>query len=108
MTEPGLFTLRLDVLLAILGMAAATYACRAGGYVVLRGRRPPRFVQAMLQHLPGCIFVAFILPGVVAQGPLHLAGAAAAVLCMALTRMLTLSIIVGVGTLWALVALLPA
>ena len=35
-------TLRLDVLLAILGMALATYLCRAGGYAVLRAVRLPR------------------------------------------------------------------
>ena len=55
-------TVRPDVLLAILVMALATFLCRAGGYAVLRVTRPPRFVQDMLGHLPGAIFVAFLAP----------------------------------------------
>lgn len=96
-------TLRWDVLLAILAMALATYAARAGGYAVLRAWRPPRFVEAMLVHLPGCIFVAFILPSVVAGGPWHLVAAVVAVAMMVFTRMLTLSLLAGVAVLWVLV-----
>jgi uncharacterized membrane protein len=98
-------SVRWDVLAAIIGMALATYAVRAGGYAVLRAWRPPRFVDAMLQHMPGCIFVAFVLPSVVAQGAWHVAAAAVAVLCMRLTRMLTLSILAAVGALWALTSI---
>ena len=55
-----------DVLLAILGMAAVSYACRAGGYAVLRSIRPPAFVDAMLRHLPGALFMAYVTPPLVA------------------------------------------
>jgi len=95
-------SLRWDVLLAILAMAVATYAARAGGYAVLRAWRPPRFVEAMLVHLPGCIFVAFILPSVAAGGPWHLLAAAVAVVMMVFTRMLTLSLLAGVAVLWVM------
>lgn len=95
-------TLRWDVLLAILGMALVTFAVRAGGYAVLRAWKPPRFAEAMLNHMPGCIFVAFILPSVALQGAWHIAAAAVAVLCMRLTRMLTVSIIASVAALWLL------
>ncbi len=98
-------SVRWDVLAAILGMALATYAVRAGGYAVLRAWRPPRFVDAMLAHMPGCIFVAFVLPSVVAAGAWHVAAAAVAVLCMRLTRMLTLSILAAVGVLWGVTSI---
>lgn len=93
-------TLRWDVLLAILCMALATYASRAGGYAVLRVWRPPRFVEAMLVHMPGCIFVAFILPALATGGWRYGAAAGVAILAMVLTRMLTLSIVLGVAALW--------
>lgn len=95
-------TLRWDVLLAILGMALVTFAVRAGGHAVLRAWKPPRFVEAMLNHMPGCIFMAFILPSVALQGAWHIAAAGVAVLCMRLTRMLTLSILAAVAALWLL------
>jgi uncharacterized membrane protein len=93
-------SLRPDVLLAIICMALATYAVRAGGYAVLRVWRPPRFVEAMLIHMPGCIFVSFILPSVAASGVWHMLAAAVAVVMMVFTRMLTLSLLAGVATLW--------
>ncbi len=37
--------MRADVLLAILGMALVSYACRAGGYAILRSFRPPEFIE---------------------------------------------------------------
>ena len=73
-------TLRLDVLLTILGMALATYLCRAGGYALFRALRPPRFVEATLQHLPGPIFVAYVAPALAMQGLKGFAAAALVVL----------------------------
>ena len=95
-------SLRLDVVLAILGMALATYLLRAGGYALLRATRPTPFVTAMLGHMPGCIFVAFILPSVATGGWRYAVAAAVAVLAMVLTRMLTLSIVLAVAALWLL------
>lgn len=93
-------SLRLDVVLAILGMAIATYICRAGGYAVLRAVRPPRFVQQMLQHLPGCIFVAFLTPAL-ARGGAETWLAAALTLAMQIAfRKLAISIAAGVAALW--------
>ncbi len=95
-------TLRWDVLAAILGMALASYICRAGGYAVLRVTRPPPFVQAMLQHLPGCIFVAFLAPVLANAGWAAWAAAAVVLLVQARLRKLAVSILAGVGTLWLL------
>ncbi len=98
-------TLRWDVLLAILGMALATYALRAGGYALLRATRPGPFVQAMLQHMPGCIFVAFALPPLVQGGPWHWLAAGVTVAAMAATRSYLVAIGAGVGVLWAITLL---
>lgn len=95
-------TLRLDVLLAILGMAAATYACRAGGYALFRALRPPRFVEVALQHLPGPIFVAYVAPALAAQGIKGFTAAAVVVAVQAGTRNLAAAIGAGVATMWLL------
>jgi uncharacterized membrane protein len=98
----GAVSLRWDVLAAILAMALASYLCRAGGYAVLRVVRPPPFVQAMLQHLPGAIFCAFLAPALAAGGWTHWVAGAAALLVQARLRFMALSILAGVATLWLL------
>ena len=95
-------TLRWDVLAAILGMALATYLCRAGGYALLRATRPPPFVERMLRHLPGCIFIAFLVPGLARAGPLAWVAAASVVAAQAAFGRLAISIFVGVGVMWLL------
>jgi len=93
-------TLRWDVLLAILGMALVTYACRAGGYAALRAVRPPPFVERLLQHLPGALFVAYVTPGLAAQGPAAWLGVAATVAAQLLTGNLGAAVVAGVAALW--------
>lgn len=101
-------TLRPDVLLAILGMALATFACRAGGYAVYRALRPPRFVEAVLRHLPGPLFCAFILPNLAAQGMAAFGAAVVVVAAQVLTRSLVAAIAAGVGSLALLRWIAPA
>ena len=93
-------TLRMDVLLAILGMALATYLCRAGGYALFRALRPPRAVEVALQHLPGPIFIAYIAPALAAQGAKGFAAAAVVVAVQAATRQLAVAIFAGVAAIW--------
>jgi uncharacterized membrane protein len=95
-------TLRPDVLAAILAMAVATFLCRAAGYAVLRVTRPPRFVQAMLNHLPGAIFMAFLAPALANGGWAAWAAAGATVAAQAAFGRIALSIGAGVLTLWLL------
>ena len=90
-------TLRLDVLLTILGMALATYLCRAGGYALFRAFRPPRFVEVALQHLPGPIFVAYVAPALAAQGAKGFLAAVAAGVALAAWS-------AGLGAPWPLLA----
>jgi uncharacterized membrane protein len=98
--------LRPDVLLAILGMAVVTYACRAGGYAILRSVRPPAFVDAMLRHLPGALFVAYVAPPLVGGGPAFWIGAVAGVAVQVATRNMGLAILAGVAAVWGAQALL--
>lgn len=95
-------TLRPDVLLAILGMALATYLCRAGGYALFRALRPPRFVEVTLQHLPGPIFIAYVAPALAMQGARGFAAAALVVAVQAATRNLAAAIGAGVAGMWLL------
>ncbi len=95
-------TLRLDVLAAILGMALATYLCRAGGYALFRAFRPPRFIEVALQHLPGPIFIAYIAPALAMQGARGFAAAAVVVATQAATRNLAAAIGAGVAAMWLL------
>jgi uncharacterized membrane protein len=55
--------------LAILAMAAVTYACRAGGFWLARRFKPTPFLEAWLEQLPGAVFAALVAPMVVAAGP---------------------------------------
>lgn len=98
-------TLRWDVLLAILGMALATYLLRAGGYAILRATKPPPVVHAMLNHLPGCIFVAFALPALAPWGWAGVCAGLATLGVMARTRSYLAAIGAGVAALWAASAL---
>lgn len=95
-------TLRPDVLAAILAMALETFLCRAGGYAVLRAVRPPRFVQNMLNHLPGAIFIAFLAPALAGGGWSAWAAAGATIAAQIAFRRIALSIGVGVLSLWLL------
>ncbi len=91
----------LLTLLAILGMAGATFAVRASGYLVLRRVQPGPFLRAFLGHLPGALFVAFAAPAVAQAGLAGLAGAIATLVVMALSRSTTFSLLAGVGAFWA-------
>lgn len=88
-------------LAAILGMAAASFAVRASGYLVLRRVQPGPFLRAFLSHLPGAIFIAFAAPAVARAGLAGLVGAAATLVVMAATRSATLALLAGVAAFWA-------
>jgi len=94
--------MRTDVLLAILGMAAVSYLCRAGGYAVLRATRPPPFLEAMLRHLPGPIFMAYVALALSRIGPVGVLGTAVVVLVQWRTGNLSASILAGIGAVWLL------
>lgn len=87
-------------LAAILGMALATFACRASGYLVLRRVQPGPFLRAFLGHLPGTLFVAFAAPAVVREGGAGFAGAAATLIVMRATGSTPAALFAGVAAFW--------
>ena len=97
--------IRFDVLAAILAMAVATYACRAGGYAILRAVRVPPFVQSMLANLPGPLFCAYVAPALAQWGPAGWAAGAAVMAVQLATRNMAASILSGVAAMAALQAL---
>lgn len=93
----GLFASGVGDYVAILGMVAATYACRAGGFLFMaRVRVTPRIERA-LKALPGSIVVATILPIAASSGAPALMGLAAAVAVMAATRVELVGVVTGLG-----------
>lgn len=87
--------IRPDVLAAILAMAVVTYACRAGGYAILRAVRAPRFVERMLQHLPGPLFCAYVAPSLAQWGTFGWIAAIAVVAAQYATGNLAAAILAG-------------
>ncbi|HEV7368089.1 AzlD family protein [Arenibaculum sp.] len=59
-------------LATILLMAAATYATRIGGYILLRNRRLGPRAEAVMNAAPGCVLLAVIAPYFVSPRPADL------------------------------------
>lgn len=95
-------SLDLITLAAILGMAVATFACRAGGYVVLRRIQPGPMLRAFLGHLPGTLFIAFAAPAVAREGWAGVAGAAATLAVMRVTGSVPGALFGGVAAFWGM------
>ena len=85
---------------AILGMAAATYLCRAGGYWLFRQITPGPLLRAVLSYVPGTLFVSFVVPALVAGRPHIWVGAAATVAMMLWARSLAWAILGGTAAAW--------
>jgi uncharacterized membrane protein len=99
-------SLSWPTLAAILAMAAATYLCRAGGYALLRATRTPPFVEALLRHLPGALFCAYVAPAMANGGVTAWIGAAAVVAVQLATRNMGVAIVAGVAVVWGISAAL--
>lgn len=91
-------TLDPRALLAILGMAAVTYATRVGGLWLLRrlGGTPSGRVAAWLRAIPGAVLVAIVAPNVLAAGPAGAVAAMAVALVAARTRSVLFAMLTGV------------
>lgn len=83
------------VLMAILAMAIATYATRAGGYLLFRAVRPPPIVRDALSYVPGALFVSYVAPALADGGVQQWVGAAVTAGLMLATRQLAVAIIGG-------------
>ena len=92
--------MRPDVLLAILAMAAATFATRAGGYVLFRAIRPNATVRAALGYIPGTLFIAYVAPALASGGWPEWVGAAATIAVMLATQQMSAAILAGTAAAW--------
>ncbi|MBL8598355.1 MAG: AzlD domain-containing protein [Devosia sp.] len=92
----------LDALLAILGMAAVTYAIRVGGFLIA-GRLPTTgFVALWMRNIPGAVLAALIAPDVLKGGPAAWLATAAATLVYLATRNVLATIAGGVLAMFLL------
>lgn len=86
----------LDALLTILGMAAVTYAIRAGG-LLLASRLPTTgFVASWMRHLPGAVLASLVAPAILAGGPAEAIAAAVTALVFLVSRNLFAAMAAGV------------
>lgn len=92
----------IEALLVILGMAAATYAIRAGG-LLLADRLPAHgFIAAWMRHIPGAVLAALVAPAIVSGGPAELGAAAVTAAMFLLARNLLLAMASGVAAVFLL------
>lgn len=87
--------------LAIAAMAIATYACRAGGVVLMSRVRLTKRIERALRALPGSIVVATVLPIAIKAGPPAMLGLAASLTTMSLTRHELSALLVGLAVVSA-------
>jgi uncharacterized membrane protein len=91
-----------DALLAILGMAAVTYAIRAGGFLIA-GRLPARgFVALWMRNIPGAVLAALIAPDLLRGGPAAWLATALATFVYLTTRNVFATIVGGVLAMFLL------
>ncbi|MDB5539454.1 MAG: hypothetical protein JWQ89_1181 [Devosia sp.] len=76
----------LEALLAILGMAAVTYAIRAGGLLLANRLPATGFAASWMKHLPGAVLAALIAPVILAGGAAEAIAAAATALIYIVSR----------------------
>ncbi len=76
----------VEALLAILGMAAVTFAIRAGGFLLASRLPATGFVASWMRHLPGAVLASLIAPAVLAGGPAEAIAAAATALIYVVSR----------------------
>jgi uncharacterized membrane protein len=85
-----------DALLAILGMALATYATRVSGLFLLRGVAVKGRLKAALDALPPAILMAVIAPTILLTGNAERIAAVLAAVSAVLRLPLIVTILVGV------------
>jgi len=90
----------LSNVLAILCMAIASYACRAGGYWLFSRIEPSPALRNGLSYVPGALFLSYVVPAIAAGGPKEWIGAAATALAVWITGSVVWPIFIGVAVVW--------
>lgn len=93
-------TVSPEALVAIVLMALATYAIRAGG--LLLADRLPRegFFAAWLRHIPGAVLAALVAPAIASGGIAEALAAAITALVFVATRSLFPAMAAGVAAVY--------
>lgn len=90
----------LDPILAILGMAAVTFAIRAGGYLLANRLPATGFVATWMRHIPGAVLASLVAPAIASGGIPEAVAAAATAIAWLLTRNLVPAMAAGVVTIY--------
>lgn len=98
----------LEALITILGMAAVTFAIRAGG--LLLADRLPRtgFVASWMKHLPAAVLASLVAPAVASGGPAEAIAALATLVIYVVSRNLFAAMVGGVLAVFVARVLLGA
>jgi len=94
-------------LMAIIGMALATYATRLSGFYLLSGFTIRGRLKAALDALPPAILMAVIAPTVLTTGRAETLAAAITAVAAFFRLPLALTIVIGVASVVALRHVLP-
>ena len=94
--------MRPDVFAAILAMAAAAFACRAGGYFLMRYVKITPRVEVGLRMMPMAIVVSMLVVAAAKGGPPEWAGIAASLVAMVVSRSELAAIVAGMAAVAAL------
>jgi uncharacterized membrane protein len=94
-----------STLLAIILMALATYATRAGGLWLASRFDLSERAGAWLDQIPGAILVSLVAPTILMGAPVEVLAALAVVMVSLKTGSLPVAMVTGVGTVLALQAL---
>jgi uncharacterized membrane protein len=79
-------TLRPELLLAMLALASASFACRAGGFWLMRFVTVTPRLRATLAAAPLAVMLGIVTPAALRGGVAEWAGLAAALVVMRLAR----------------------
>ena len=94
-----------DFILALVAMAAASYACRLGGFAAMRFVRATPRIEAALRAVPLSVMVGIVAPSLGTSGPAEWIGLGAVALAMRLTGNDPLASMIGVAAVAAARAL---
>jgi uncharacterized membrane protein len=94
--------MRPDVLAAIVAMAAAAFACRAGGFFLMRYVPMTPHLEAGLRMIPMALVASILAVTAGKGGPPEWAGLIAALATMAVTRSELASILIGIAAVAAM------
>ncbi|MDF2983637.1 MAG: hypothetical protein K0Q69_3409 [Devosia sp.] len=86
----------LEALIAILGMAAVTFAIRAGGLLLANRLPSTGFVASWMKHVPGAVLAALVAPAILAGGAAEAIAAAVTALVYLVSRNLFAAMLSGV------------